>query len=644
MQIKELIQYTKKLNVLFVEDDVNSRKEISIILNRFFDKVIEAENGDEGFKKFQENNIDLVITDINMPKLNGIDMLTKIKEKDPDIISIILSAHNETDYFINAILLGVNGFILKPFVLEQFVDTLEKLYKELDLQKQMNEIQYLLSQYQQIVDESIVVCKFNQNKKIIYINEQFYKIFKYKNMNDKYFNDLIYQEDISNIYNVIENKQMWHGIIKIISKDNEIFYSKVIIKPMLNNENEILEFIVLFLDVGDILDQKQLLLNYIDKVKQPLIALLYLVDFESLRSYFGEKMVRKITLALEQVLNKNLPKHIDCIYNLNEGKFALVSDIEYKNKDEVIYNLKQYQQNINKITISIDNFLYNISTLLSVANGDNVLENAYMGIKELLNNKEIFIDANNLNITVKQEAQNNLKIISLLKNSIENNEIISYYQALIDNKTQEPIKYEALVRIESDKIYYPAEFLEIAKHSFYYSKITQIILKNSLEAIKKYNISISVNISTYDISKENIRESIYDLLNEYKDYTPSLTFEILEDETVDNITIFTEFINKVKSFGITIALDDFGSGYSNFSRVLELKPDILKIDGSLIKNIDKDKYSYNLVKTMVDFAKLNGIQTVAEFVENKEIFEIIKTLGINYSQGYYFAKPQKIFQ
>jgi len=643
MQIKELITYTKNLNVLFVEDDVESRKEITIILNRFFDNVIEAENGAEGIEKFKKYDIDLVITDINMPKLNGLDMISKIKNINPDIISIILSAHNETDYFINAILLGVNGFILKPFVLEQFINTLEKLYKELNLQKQMNEVQYLLSQYQQIVDESIAVCKFNQNKQIIYTNEQFYKIFKYENMQNKYFDDLIYQEDMSHIFNVIENKKMWHGIIKIISENNEIFYSKVIIKPMLNNEKEVIEFIVLFLDVGDILDQKQLLLDYIDKSHQPLIGLVYLVDFDSLRNYFGEKMVRKIILTLEQVLNKNLPKHIDCIYNLNEGKFALVSDLKDTNKDEVIYSLQQYQQNINKMTIAIDNFLYNISSLLSVANGDDVLENAYMGIKELLNNKEIFINANNLNIKEKQEAQNNLKIITLLKNSIENNEIIPYYQALIDNKSQNIIKYEALVRIESDKVYLPGEFLEIAKHSFYYSKITQIVLQNSLETIKNYKVAVSVNISTYDISKENIRESIYSLLDKYKKYTSYLTFEILEDETIENIAIFTEFINKVKSFGITIALDDFGSGYSNFSRVLELKPDILKIDGSLIKNIDNDKYSYNLVKTMVEFAKLNNIQIVAEFVENKIIFDIVHNLGVDYSQGYYFDKPKKRF-
>ena len=101
-----------------------------------------------------------------------------------------------------------------------------------------------------------------------------------------------------------------------------------------------------------------------------------------------------------------------------------------------------------------------------------------------------------------------------------------------------------------------------------------------------------------------------------------------------------EFIANIKQFGVKIAIDDFGAGYSNYERLLEYQPDILKIDGCLIRNIENSSYSLSVVKSIVTFAKEQNIQTVAEFIENKSIFEIIKKLGVNFSQGYYFGRPE----
>ena len=644
MEIKELLSHTQKLNVLFVEDDDEARSEIALILKRFFNKVIVAVDGNDGVEKFKNNDVDLIMTDINMPKLNGLDMLKQIKSINPDIYSIILSAYNETEHFVSAILMGVNGFMLKPFVLEQFINTITRIYKNLELQQEMKNIQCLLSQYQQIVDKAMIVCKFDKNKKITYTNDEFYSTFQYENIEDKLFDELFYQEDLNKIYSTIENKEIWQGVLKTISTKNKIFHSKLILKPILNNKNEIIEFIALFLDVGDIIEPKQLLLDRIDYSDNILVGILYLVDYNDLRNYFGEKVVREINVELETILIKNSPKEIENIYNLNDGKFAFVINLDNENKNDVIEKLKFYQQTINKLNISIDNFIYNISTLLSISQGEDILENSYIGIETLFNKNEIFIDATNLSSEVRKKAENNLNIINLLKKSISENKIVSFHQAIIDNQTQEVDKYESLVRIiDGDKIYLPYQFLDIAKHSLYYSKITKIVIENAFEVIKNNNVCISVNISENDINKENIRDLIFNLLEEYKEYCHKLTFEILEDENSANLEILNDFIQKVRKYKVLIAIDDFGSGYSNFTRLFTIKPDILKLDGSLIKNIDNDKYSYNLVKSMVDFAKTNKIKTIAEFVENETIFNIIKELGIEYSQGYYFDKPKQIF-
>ena len=118
-----------------------------------------------------------------------------------------------------------------------------------------------------------------------------------------------------------------------------------------------------------------------------------------------------------------------------------------------------------------------------------------------------------------------------------------------------------------------------------------------------------------------------------------VVFEILEDENVKNYNLLISFIDEIKELGCKVAIDDFGSGYSNFEHLLKMNVDYLKIDASLIKNIATDENSYKITKTIVEFAKSLNLLTIAEYVENKEIFELTKQLGVDYSQGYYFSAP-----
>ena len=122
-----------------------------------------------------------------------------------------------------------------------------------------------------------------------------------------------------------------------------------------------------------------------------------------------------------------------------------------------------------------------------------------------------------------------------------------------------------------------------------------------------------------------------------------LVFEILESENLSDYDFLEEFVLKYKKLGCKIAIDDFGSGYSNFIRIIRLKPDYLKIDGSLIKNIDKDNNSYEIVKSIIAFSKTLNIRTIAEYVHSEEIFNLLLELGVDEFQGYYFGKPDEDF-
>jgi EAL domain-containing protein (putative c-di-GMP-specific phosphodiesterase class I) len=192
---------------------------------------------------------------------------------------------------------------------------------------------------------------------------------------------------------------------------------------------------------------------------------------------------------------------------------------------------------------------------------------------------------------------------------------------------------------EDGKVLSPYFFLEIAKKSSQYLQITNIVLEHSFSMLRNCNFDISINLSALDIEQKSTRKKVLELLDQHKEMSSRVVFELLEDESVKDLNIVKQFITDVKSYGVKIAIDDFGAGYSNYERLLEYQPDILKIDGCLIRDIETNCYSLSVVKSIVTFAKEQKIQTIAEFIENEEIYNIVKDLGVDFSQGYYFGKP-----
>ncbi|MEA3499309.1 MAG: EAL domain-containing protein, partial [Campylobacterota bacterium] len=117
--------------------------------------------------------------------------------------------------------------------------------------------------------------------------------------------------------------------------------------------------------------------------------------------------------------------------------------------------------------------------------------------------------------------------------------------------------------------------------------------------------------------------------------------EILESENIDDFKILKDFISKMKKLGVRIAIDDFGSGYSNFSYILQMQPDFIKIDGSIIKNIDSCKNSYKIAKSIAQFARRIDAKTIAEYIHSEEVYKKAKKLGIDAFQGFHFSEPAK---
>lgn len=397
------------------------------------------------------------------------------------------------------------------------------------------------------------------------------------------------------------------------------------------------------------LPNRSALLDDIKLCKSPKLILFRIEDYEVLEEFYTEEIVENIEYKFSNKIFDLVSKECltTTLYHISEGEFAFLRDdinniVSSKN---ILKTCEKFYKNVKDDIIEIDDNQYDIDIILSFScKSDNIFGNARIGLNHAIKEHKSIVFADEIIDEVHKEAENNIKIISTIKKALISNNIISFFQPLYNNETKKIEKYESLVRIidEDLKTIAPIFFLEIAKQSNYYTKITEHVLQNSFSALSNTTKEISINISATDIEDEGTVNIIMNFLRENPDSASRIIFELLEDEYFKDFKIITKFINDVKKHGVKIAIDDFGSGYSNFERLLDYQPDILKIDGSLIKNIHVSKFSRNIVETIQSFADKMGIKTVAEFVSNEEIFKVVNEIGITYTQGYYIDEPKEL--
>ncbi len=659
INIDKIIETTSKLTLLYIQDEHKKINSTTDIIASYFKSMILAKDEKDALEKAKIAKVDFVLIDKNLDKININNLLEEMKKRNEDILSIVLLRENTIDKLLNIISLDIDAHILEEINKDNFLIALKKVVNKYLLKKEAyknkNKI-FTLEQYCEVVNSSVIVSKTNKQGVITYANDNFCNISEYsrgelvgQNHNVVRHPDNS-KEMYKNLWDTISVKQSsWTGIIKNLSKSGKTYYVKSTIKPIFGLNGEVIEYIGLRNNVSAVMNDKRHLFDKIESNNLSLLALIQIEDFDTLDKFYNITTVEKIEKLFGYELLSYLPNEdlFDNVYNIGGGRYALLIDFfSYAN---TVQNVNAYFEelstNVKKSLFMIDGIEYDLNVVISYSFGKlNLYEDAKCGLVEAIKKKDSITYSNDLSIKDHIDAKKNMAVMKMVKIALDKYNIVSYFQPIIDNKTKKIAKYESLVRLINEKgeILAPAAFLDVAKKGSYYNKITHRVLENSFKILEKINTKISINISALDIEKEPTRKKIYELLDKSKDDSSRVIFELLEDENIKDFSVIKDFIRKVKLKGVQIAIDDFGVGYSNFERLLDFEPDILKIDGSLIKNIVDDKYSRDVVQSIVDFAKKQNIETIAEFVENEDIFNILTELGIDYSQGYYFGKPENL--
>jgi diguanylate cyclase (GGDEF)-like protein len=553
-----LREKTKDYRVLYVEDDVDVGRTFAGFLENLFAEVVTAVNGKEGLERYREGRFEFVITDINMPVMNGIEMLASIKELNPHQAAIIISAHNDQQWLHEAIRLGVDGFLVKPFMHDASIEVLDKVADKVmahDQEMRRNE------ELERLVDL--------KRKELIEVSSV---------------------DTVSGFFNL----------------------------PRLVHD--------------------------LEEFESACIVVFKIMGFKKINDYYGYEVGDDLLVQTSNFLKTELqayfPEVAAHLYRTSGAHFSML--LKMDEADTIVQVAHEIAAAFEKHEFYVDlHYMYfelavgiaEGSNLNLLARGDTALRMAEQGPDNVVMLSEEAYDTHqNSNFYIERK--------NMIRRALMEKQIVPYYQPIMHNATNKIAKYEALMRIATPegRIVPPMEFMFTAKESGLYVHMTRQMLEQVLSDFAPSECSVSLNISVDDISDHTNREFILEKVLEFPE-PQRLVFELLESEEIRSFEEVHAFLGELKALGCKIAIDDFGSGYSNFEYLLALNVDFIKFDASLIKEIDTKHDARMIVEMIVDFARKVGISTIAEHVSSKAILEVVKVIGIDQTQGYHVSEP-----
>ena len=367
------------------------------------------------------------------------------------------------------------------------------------------------------------------------------------------------------------------------------------------------------------------------------LLLMNLDNFRFINSAYGPAFGDQFLCKVAELLMQQFPDAE--LHRINADEFALY----YRQPAELQQQIETFKQYLFCHPVQIDNQSFSITFTAGGATGRTGLlgraAQAMSQAKVRGKNQYHIYDAEQ---DEPDQALSRQYICwnAKLHEALNQGRVMPFFQGIRDNATGEIVSYEALVRLEADGVFYtPYHFLNVARLSGLLPTITRVVVDQGLAKIAGTGLTLSINITEDDLIQEYLEEYLTDKTEEYNVAPQQIVLEILEGVSAAGKKNHIAQLSRLKQLGYKLAIDDFGTEYSNFERIVELHVDIVKIDAKYIKHIDTDSKSYEITRAIVFFAHNAGIKTVAEYVHNEAVQKVVESLGIDYSQGYLFSEP-----
>lgn len=390
-----------------------------------------------------------------------------------------------------------------------------------------------------------------------------------------------------------------------------------------------------FIDPLTHLSNRHRLMFDIDRYAYHTLIIIHIQNFKELTCFFG----REIGDSLLQEFALWLQRMNYHAYRLGSNEFSLLVQQELSRKelseycDNFAYLLSQHAfiAGMEKVSLIV-NIGVHTGKHLSLAHADTALKSA-IELSKLFAVYEAHNDE-------QSYYQNNINTAKNIREAFHTGRIICYYQPIISTLSGVVEQYETLARLidTNAAIIPPHDFLDIAQKTRLYPELTRTIIHQACEAFQNRTESFTVHLCALDVTDHSTVHAIEEIIVS-TNTADRIIFELSEQDVYEHYVPISLFIQHIKRLGAKIAIDNFGSSYSNFDKILHLEIDYLKIDGSLINKIIHSPRHTQIIKTIAAFAEAIGAKAIAENVETSEMLENVTAVGIAFAQGYHIGKP-----
>ncbi len=574
-QLQDILPFTKKLSLLYIDEDQEILLKVGQELRKVFANVDDASDATMGLGFYKLNSYDIVIVDASSSIMSIEQLIKNIKEHNPSQEIIVTSSNTDKEYLLHLYTLGIFRIVTKPL-----------------------NIQILLSP---IIDLA--------NK------------LKYQSS--------FLQEDVEKLR-------------------SDLMYERKRIGRFMLNEKKLTEKLKSFEDKvhidRNIYELTRLPSRYAlqEALKGEAQSLIYInIDhFDFINSIYGMGKANKLLKECANRLKMFLPNNAE-LFHITADEFVLLLQQPAPKQDIIL--AQQIQSQFKEAPVEFAEYSQFIAFSIGIDRGEGkqLFVNAKAASKEAR-----FYGGDNIIVysphsPYMKEQRENLYWINVLKKAFDEDKIFTFYQPIVTDTESKVKHYEVLCRLmDENNVFIDAnKFINSAKLIGFITHITKIVIDKAFKVFQNNDCSFSINISMYDLHERYLVDFLAYKCKLYNIDPKRVHLEIVEDIVLANLAVIDQQIEALKNQGHPVVVDDFSTKKSLYSRICDIQAEYIKIDGSFTREIETNKANYIIVQGIIDFAKKSGIKTIAEHIEDKRVYEIVKELGVDYVQGYFISKP-----
>lgn len=703
---------------LLVVDDVPSiRQTLNDYLVRAGYTVFLAADSASALEKLKREKIDVILSDIVMPGLSGIDLLKIVREKFPSIQVVLMTGEPTVETASDAVRAGAFDYLSKPFSLHEVGKIVTNAVRVKELEEERSRLEEENKRYQQHLENLVEertrqvlesreslertqeqlltvmqttphgLCMLAEDWSFDYMNHSLMEIIgatgtQQSALAGKMFGDLFptkeafeaYQEKV--FINLLHEPMTTHEL-QLQTLQDKTFWCQVSL-GFINQQDSAEGFVATLTDTSRrksmelelehkaYYDQLTGLSNrtlFLQKLTAQVeknsgsstqrFAVMFLdIDrFKIINDSYGHSVGDALLVHFARRVKDSLRPH-DVVARLGGDEFAiLLANVE---DSSMAYRVAEriHRQNLSPFRIEGNEFFTSASIGI-------VFGGQYLSPEEYLRNADIAMYRakadgrgstrlfnENMHVRVKSLLQTETD----LRKAVENKEFVPYFQSIVSLEDGQLIGFEALIRWRHPNrgLVSPGDFIPVAEDSglinvigvqMLHAACTQVSSWNSARPKDLEPLMLTVNVSAKQVTDETFFDNLAKVLDSTGFPGTCLGLEITESTIVQDTKAAETFINQASALGVSIYLDDFGTGYSSLSYLHKFHVHTLKIDRSFVSNLGETDDSLKLVRTIIALSHNLGLDVVAEGIETKEQWDILKEIGCKRGQGFYFSKP-----